>query len=199
MKNRNTYITLSNTLRIVNNSNLSNVDVRKKIFKKPIYFLNRLERARLLSIKELFLDSEKYFSEIYTPIEFNEDSDYIYIGGNPCYHNSPNCKRLNSDFKNYRIPEDIIQKGKKDEFRKWFTSPSIQTLLKDNPQIFAVRLQARWGINTNPKAIYFENSGYSIFDNFNIDELKNNIYSLIKRAGRFYYATEKNKKCSSRY
>jgi len=116
-----------------------------------------------------------------------------------CYHLNPNCERLNADYENYEIPEDIQEQGPivVKEFRKWFKS--VQHLIEEKPDAFVMHLQARWGIITNPRAINKENSGSTQMNNYSIEKLEEKIDRLLKEAGRFYFKSLKNKTILSRF
>ena len=180
-------------MRIINSSDIKNVSTNKKVYEIPIYFFNHYEENSLLSIQELLDSPENYFTEIYKPVKIKDNDKFVYVGSNPSYHKNYNCHRLVADYKNYEIPTDIRDKGPKEveAFRKWFKT--VQYLLEKDPEIFIARLRARWGILTNVKSIKLENSGSTIFENESIEELKLDIAKLIKGAGRFYYASSKNK------
>ncbi|MBC8213134.1 MAG: hypothetical protein H8E71_00615 [Candidatus Marinimicrobia bacterium] len=180
-------------MNIIKSSDLKNANIRKDVYEIPIYFFNRYEENALLSIKELLDSPENYFTEIYKPVKVKEKHNFVYVGSQPCYHTEYDCQRLNANYKNYEIPRDIREKGKNavDAFRTWFNS--VHYLLEIDPDVFVARLYARWGILTNVKAIEFKNSGATYFENESIGNLKFDITSLIKSAGRFYYASSKNK------
>ena len=193
------YITLSNAMGIINNSDIKEASFTEKIYHIPIYFFNNYEKNSLLAIKELLKNPENYFTEFYQPIERDENNNYVYQGSAPSHHKSFECPRLNSDYKNYEIPSDIIDQGLEvaDEFRAWFKS--VAYLLERDPDAFVTRLYARWGILTNVKAIEIRNSGSTKMDDRSIEEIKEDIDKLIKKAGRFYYASTKNKKILSAF
>ena len=192
------FITLSNTKKIIFSSDLENTELKGEIYKIPIYFFSKYEANSLLAIQELLKDPERYFSEIYKPYKVKDTYKYVYEGQRPGYHEFSDCPRLNSDFQNFEIPFEIKEQGIEaiEEFRYWFKS--VEYLL-DKPDVFVARLHARWGIITNPKAINRDNSGIVKFDNINIEDLEKIINNLIKSAGRFYYASDKNKAILDRF
>jgi len=192
------YITLANTKKIILQSNIKELNLEGEIYHIPIYFFSKYEKNELLAIKELLKDPEKYFKEIYKPYKPVDTYSYVYEGQHPSYHKFSSCPRLNSDYQNFEIPPEIKAKGPEavKEFRKWFEE--VKYLL-DRPDVFVARLQARWGIVTNPKAINRDNSGSTIIENLTIEELEEKIDGLIKEAGRFYYKSDKNKKILKRF
>lgn len=141
---------------------------------------------------------EKYFNEIYVPYEPVDTFTLIYEGKKPSYHKFADCPRLHSVYENFEIPSEIRELGKEkiNEFRNWFET--VKHLL-DDPETFVMRLKLRWGIETNPNAIIFHNSGSTEIENLNVEELESKIDLIIKNAGRFYYKSEKNKAILSKY
>jgi hypothetical protein len=149
------YITLANTKKIIFNSNIKGLDLSGELYKIPIYFFSKYEKNALLAIQELLKNPEEYFYTIYKPYTPVDTYTYVYEGKHPSYHSTPNCPRLNAKYENFEIPSDIREKGADvvKEFRQWFET--VKHLL-ERPDIFVARLQARWGIVTNPNAISIE-------------------------------------------
>jgi hypothetical protein len=192
------YITPANTNKIIFKSDIKELNLEGEIYRIPIYFFSKYEENALLAIQELLKDPEKYFNEIYQPYEAVDTFSYVYEGQQPAYHKFSCCPRLQSDYQNFEIPSDIKEKGPEavKEFREWFEE--VKYLL-DRPDVFVARLQARWGIVTNPKAINRDNSGSTMIENLTIEELEEKIDGLIKEAGRFYYKSDKNKDILRRF
>ena len=169
------YITQANALRIVTKSlNCISSNLEGEIYEPmKIHFFNKWEEQQILAIKYLFENPSEYFNEIYDKIIPTDSYNYIYEGNIPCFHKESDCRFINSDMVNYRIPDDIKAKGKKtvDDFREWFKS--VEYLLNNNKiDIFEMRLLSRWGINTNIKSIIIENSGIEEQENMYIGELE---------------------------
>jgi hypothetical protein len=194
------FITQANLKKIVFNSDIMSVNLTGEIYKIPIRFFSRYEKNSLLAIQELLKDPEKYFKEIYVPYKPVDTYKFIYEGQLPAYHKYTCCPNLQSDFQNFEIPFEIRARGQDavKEFRLWFES--VKYLLeKSDSDAFVARLLARWGILTNPGAINWGNSGWTLWENLTIEEMENRIDGLIKEAGRFYYGSEKNKKILDKY
>jgi hypothetical protein len=192
------FITLANANKIIYRTDLRGIDLSGEVYKIPIHFFNKYEEQSLLAIQELLKDPENYFTEIYVPYEPVDTLKYVYEGNKPRYHKDSNCGRLLSKYENFEIPQEIRDRGHAQiiEFRKWFET--VKHLL-EKPDIFVARLHMRWGIIANPKAISAENSGIKVIDDITIEELEKRIDLLIKDAGRFYYASEKNTKILYRF
>jgi hypothetical protein len=193
------YITIANANSIIFKSDLKQVDLKKQIYKIPIYFFNNYEKNALLAFKELLLDPEKYFTEIYKPYKAIDTYTLVFEGRLPAYHNESSCSRLNADFENYEIPLEIQAQGitKVQEFRFWFSQ--VKHLLEDRPDAFVARMQAKWGILTNVNAIVLENSGNTHVENYSIEDLEPKIDTCIKSAGRFYYRDGKTQQILRQY
>lgn len=192
------YITIANTNKIIYDSDLKDLDLTGEIYRIPIYFFNKYEEKSLLAIQELLKDPERYFDKIYKPYKPKDTYTLVYEGGKPAYHKYKCCPTLNSDYHNFPIPEKIKEKGKEavEEFREWFKT--VEHLL-DKPDILVMRLKSKYGIETNPKAINKDNSGFTQFENVSLENIETKINSLIKEAGRFYYVSEKNKAILRKY
>jgi len=192
------YITLANTNKIIFNSDIKGLDLSGELYKIPIYFLSKYEENALLAIQELLKNPEEYFNTIYIPYQPVDTYTYVYEGQHPSYHRTPSCPRLNAKYENFEIPRDIRERGIHVimEFRQWFET--VKHLL-ERPDVFVARLQARWGIVTNPNAISRDNSGHTDIEKLTIEELEEKIDKKIKDAGRFYYQNDKNKAILKRF
>ncbi len=185
------YITLANAEKIVFNVNIKSLDLTGNIYKQPIYFFSKYEENCLLAIKEFLKNPEFFFNEIYVPVALKDTCSFVYEGNEPAYHNKNNCPLLLSDYLNYEIPEAIKEQGFEAVkiFRRWFKENEY---LLDKPDVFVMRLELAWGIRTHPNSIKKENSGSIEKENYNLAELEKTIDSLIKKAGKYYYACTKN-------
>ena len=193
------YLTHANIYKIVFGSDLQDINIDRELYKIRIYFYNKYEENALLAFQELLEDPENFIGTIYKPYISKDTFSLVYEGGKPSYHKFSCCPRLNAEYSNFEIPQEIQDKGKEavKEFRDWFKTVSQH--IEDDPEIFVMRLQAKYGINTNPKAIKRDNSGYTKFDNISLDELEPKIDAMIKEAGRFYYQSDKNTEILKRF
>lgn len=163
------YLTLENTSKIILNIDIHTLELEGVLLK----------------------NLEKYFLEIYKPYEPVDTYTYVYEGQKPSYHKHSCCPRLQSDFQNFEVPQEIKDKGVNavKGFRQWFES--VKHLL-DKPDIFVERLRIKYGIITTPKAINREDTGSIKMESLTIKELEKEIDSLITEAGKFYNKSEKN-------
>lgn len=185
------YITSHNAHKIVTRNNFKNLQLEGEIYKYKLYLFSKYEENSLLAVQELFKNPEKYFNQIYDPMIVIDSKKYVYKEKQPAYHTSDECQRLHADFSNFELPQAIIERGDAEieRFRTWFIE---NRYLLERPDAFVMRLKLAFNIEYNPKSINYENSGFSQFKNYSIGELENEIDSLIKEAGRYYYADKKN-------
>lgn len=195
------YITRANFRQIVRKSNIKGLHLQGEIYKIPIYFFSKYEENELLAIQELLKDPEKYFTEIYQPLDMIPDTyRLMYESKSSAYHKVCNCCHLKSDYLNFVIPEAIREQGKDTviRFRKWFEG--VRYLLDEGrADAFEMRLHAAWNIQIYIKSIEIDNSGIESFENYSIESLEHDINMKIKEAGRFYYQSEKHKTILSKF
>jgi hypothetical protein len=185
------YITVANVKRIIEQTDIKSLDIQGDLYKRRIYFYNRFEKNRLLSFREFFKDAEKYFSQIYVQVHNVDSYKYVYEGHAPAYHKTLDCSKISSVYENYKIPAEIVEKGKEEvlKFRTWFKENKEHL---DNPEVFVMRLKMRWGIETNPQAILYKNTGYHKLENYSIEELEEKIDDLLSESVQYYKANERN-------
>lgn len=182
------YLTKSNSLRIIAQIDLKkNIAINGELYKKPIYLFSEYERNKLLALQELFRNSDKFLVEIYKPIKATDQLRYIYEGGKPAYHASPDCERLNSNFRNFEIPTDIRERGQDEviRFREWFKKHQY---LLDNEKfdVFSANLYSAFNVEIDLKAIDYLNSGIVEKENLNLVELEQKIDQLISQIAKYF-------------
>ena len=187
------YITSYNTHKIVTRNNFKNVNLTGQVYRFKIYMFSKYEENCLLAVQELMKNPENYFKQIYDPMVVYDSKKYVYKENQPAYHTDESCERLHSDFRNFELPQEIINRGdlEIERFRKWFLENQY---LLETPDIFVMRLELAFKIKYNPKAINYENSGFDELKNNSIQDLENLIDLRLKEAGRYFYAAEKNTK-----
>lgn len=193
------FITLSNANRIIFKTDLKDAKINGVIYKKAIYFLNKYEIKNLLAIQEFFKNPELFFNQYYKPLESRKDTlQYIFEASTSSYHNSADCERLCSDYINFELPEEIKEKGTAviEEFRIWFKQ---NRYLMDDPQVFIMRMQLRWGITRSLNEIKMENSGIVEVENLTLVEIEQKIDELISKAGVLYYENSKSNAILKRF
>lgn len=193
------FITLHNAYKIVHRNNLKTANLTGDIYKWKIYLLSKYDEQSLLAIKELMKNPEQYFIDIYNPIDVPDSKKYVFKEQKPAYHQFDDCERMLADYSNIELPQEIKERGDAEieRFRNWFKENSYD--LGKDPARFSMRMQLAFRISINPKSINYDNSGGTAFSNVTIAELENSIDNLLREAGRFYYASEKNKAILSQF
>ena len=111
------YITKNNFSKIVRRIPVMDVNLEGNLYVRFNVNLNaifsKFEKSELLLYKMLSENPDKFLNEVYTQITEREDT-YTWVyeeKKKPCYHGTPNCPRLHSDFENYQVPLPIKYKG----------------------------------------------------------------------------------------
>jgi hypothetical protein len=187
------FITKANYQRMFKKFDLKNIpDLQGDIYKRPIYFFSKFEQKDLLAMKALLKDPENFIGLYYNPVVREDTLRYVYENGQPAYHRHSECPNLHSQFKNFEIPIEIREKGKEEvtRFRNWFKAN--KELFETDIKRFTELLELYFLVKVSPKTIEQGNSGSQQVINYSLEELENEIDALVKEAGRFYYASEKN-------
>lgn len=188
------YLTKSNSLRIIAKIDFRQIgNLEGEVYKKPIYFFSNYEINNLLGLRELLKDPEKFIKEYYVPVENADSFRYVYEGSKPAYHSKPNCERLNSNYRNFEIPEEIRNRGAEEvqNFRTWFKKNQY---LLEKIDVFVARLQIAFGVIMDPKSIDYKNSGVEVKENLNLEELEIRINKYISDAGKYFNQADNKKK-----
>ena len=186
------YITQYNLKKILRETDIKSVNIDKQLYKNVIDFLSDYDEKELLCTKELLAYPDKFFNEYYFPARKASDSyKYVEPERDPSYHKLKNCERLLADYMNYRIPEEIIKKGRDEvlEFREWFREH--ENLKYENPELFAEKLETRWEIKTNLERLTGKNSGGKIIHK-TLADIENEIDTLLLKSGQFYDESKEN-------
>ena len=124
------YITQSNFNRMFHSIKIDNVEDAGAVYKKSIYFLANKEKEYLLRQKKLLREGSNLSIEMYTKVINKDTLSFVYESeAKSSYHLDKDCEKLNSSFKNFHIPEEILIRVGEDEeakadivikFRGWF-------------------------------------------------------------------------------
>ena len=219
------YITKNNFSKIVRRIPVMDVNLEGNLYVRFNVNLNaifsKFEKSELLLYKMLSENPDKFLNEVYTQITEREDT-YTWVyeeKKKPCYHGTPNCPRLHSDFENYQVPLPIKYKGiEKDilldrlkisdltegeknivianveRYRNWWKHIG-EILYKSDNDIFLMRVNMEFQPNpriTDIREFKQENSGIEEFENFTLPEIEEEIDDLIIAARNYYFESEKN-------
>lgn len=155
-------------------------------YRKAIYFLNRLDKTNLLYFKKFCENPIENIDTVYNPINVVDNKEFVYEGGKPSYHKVEDCDRLSSNFINFRIPEQIKEKGDEaiEEFRKWFKEN--QTVFSEKPDVYQMRLNTKYGIVQGLEKVDYKNSGNVYRENLTLAEIETRIDSILHNASEYY-------------
>lgn len=187
------FITVANSKRILKRLDLEKLDLKGRIYDKPIYIFNKREEQSLLAYKEFLMNPERFVKEIYQKVEIRDSYKYVYESEIPCYHKTRDCERLNAEFRNFIIPEEIRNQGIKavQRFRTWFKVNSY--LLEGKEDVFEMRINTAFHLRMKIEEMKpLRNSGITTMSNWTLKELETSINELLKEAGRYYYQSHKN-------
>jgi len=188
------YITNAKAKSILFKTELKNLRLSGNVYKKTIHFLSHFEKNQILAFKELIGNTEKFFQEIYKPIELYQDT-YTYVyerdGQQPSYHIDKNCRFLNQDYEDFSIPPSIrknkdgtLNMAKIHEFRMWFQT--VEYLYKGDIEAFVFRLNSKFRVTERPESFKKDNSGYQEFVNYSIQDLEAEIDLIIEKEKELY-------------
>lgn len=157
-----------------------------KPYKKPIYFLSQFDKNEIFYYKLFCENPSSNIISIYEPIKGVDTNIFVFEGGKPSYHKYENCERLTSSFTNFKIPEAIKEKGKEaiDEFRMWFKEN--QTVFTEKPDIYQMRLHAKYSILQSIEKVEYKNSGNVYKENLTLVEIESRIDSILHNAAAYY-------------
>lgn len=170
-----------------------------QLYKKSIYFLNRLDKTNLQYFKKFCENPIENIVTIYKPIEISDNHEFVYEGSNPSYHKYENCDRLSSNFINYRLPAEIKKRGDDtiEEYRKWFKEN--EKVFSERPDVYQMRLQTKFGIIESIQKVDYKNSGNVYKENLTLLEIETRIDSLLYNAAQYYKEDEKRQQVIKRY
>lgn len=213
------YITKSNAKRILRKISLSDIgEIEGNVYKKPIYFLSKVEKKYLLLMQYLLKEPEKFAIEVYKPVVNKDTYKYVYESEQPpSYHYNKNCERLAAKFKNFEVPFEIktrvrekaekegksetqieiLEKKQVEIFRAWFKNNLV--LFRKNTEKFLEQLDIRWNVQRNVSEVERDNSGVEVKENLNLGQLEKEIDEIISAAGRFFHQNKDKQQIIKRF
>lgn len=185
------YITLANQRAIIRKLDLNDINIVGKIYKVKIDFFNRFEEKSLLAMQEFIKNPERFIESYYQQAQKPEDSfQFINEEYNPAYHSDKLCSRLNANYENLKVPDEIIEKGNNYvvKFRTWYESNKH---LPD--EIFEMRCQLAFKLSFRYEKVEIKNSGNVEFENRSLIDVENEIDNLLDEESQFYIQNERTK------
>lgn len=90
-----------------------------KSFDLDLTYFTQSEAKALLISDLLFQDTAEALTRMFINKQDKEQDNWVFELGVPRYHSDPECKRLNSDFFNVRIPKSL-DRARIEEYRQYF-------------------------------------------------------------------------------
>jgi len=196
------FITKSNFIRITQEVKLQEEKVNEEIYKKKIYFFNKIDESKILSVKQFLINAEGGVFNFVATGFIHDSYSFINEGAHHAkYHLDRNCKGLTSTYKDFEIPIEIKYKqGEQEidvervtEFRKWFNLPEIQDLFLNDLKKFIIRLQVNFNLINPPTSIELKSKGVQGISTLTEKELETEIDKLINSASAYYNASPMNR------
>lgn len=197
------YITQSNAASIVYKTDRTMIgQLDGAVYNRPIYMLSTSEKRTLRAIRKFFKDPEWFIEYYFGKTRGRNDDDLVFeASSSPAYHANSECERLHSEFKNYEIPKEIIEKAESEQgikirFRQWFKA-NCHLLDEDDPRYqpdyFILRIRGEFKVDIRDiREIVRPNSGITDMKNASLDEIQGEIGRILRDAGKCYYASDKN-------
>ena len=174
------YITEHNYRELIRNIDKSHIDESKRLFRHEVKFLTKLERKQIFLMKMIAENPEILIEQRLRKVDERQDNPYYLnvYGGSPSYHASINCSRLNSEFKGFRIPKELLDAGKGPEARQWY---------RQNKNLAPDQLEMRFHLRFGIKYIVeeYDNSGVREVDNRSVQEIEEAIKEQLEKADKF--------------
>lgn len=182
------FITKANAERLIAQMDLSQVELQAFEDGFEFKWFNKLELKKLKAYSMLFLEPSTFFEQ-YKIIPARDNSNFVFKGTAPAFHSNFECERLNSDFRNIKIPSQLKQEDEKKEFAQWCNEN--REFFEKYPDQFLYRLNKKFNITSNP-FVHYDNSGVQTFNNYSLPQLENAIQKLIVKADIFITSSTKN-------
>lgn len=186
------YITENNLKKIL-------IDVDKRKLSSDLPLTTDIKLMEILSIPELqwlhgykllCIDPSFVFDNKLQKISPKKDTKTWaneQDNAKPSYHYDKDCERLKSKYINFKIPDEVKNRGNKEieRFRAWFKE-NIH-ILETNEEGFIIRLKMAFNlhsINDNSKLL-LDNSGVKDFETVTLEETKIKINKILHEAEKY--------------
>jgi hypothetical protein len=188
------FITLSRLENILNKIPVQNLAaLTGELYKRPIFIFSDRERMRLMAVKSFFEDTDGFINSFWQPATWGQHPYYVFEDEQPVYHLHKSCSFLHADYNNIEIPAHIRNCGDAEiaRFKKW--AEINKSVFLQHPERFKLMVCNEFNIKPQElNLIFFKNSGAVGVVNENCNAISIRIDTIIRAAGRFYYACPKN-------
>ncbi len=185
------FITNNNARNLVISMDKEDIDITEQIYKAEFKWFSKVEIRSLLTYK-LFYENPDLFLEKYKKKIEAKNNDFGFSDGKAAFHATLKCELLNSNYLNIVIPEEIKLKGEDEvlKFRRYLKQNSH--LLESKQDLLEQKIKVKFNIIEDIKFVDYSNSGATAFQNNKLDNLEQEIDSLIDQANEFYNGTLSN-------
>lgn len=142
----------------------------------------------LLSLYQNMLENPaKAFEKFCNVNAFSkENSKLLFISENSSYHCDKFCSALHSDYMNFELPPEVIQRNDPLEIaRVRAFAKENRTLFNENQQRFIYKLQATFGLKEDIKEVSAPNSGAIATENYDLLDVLKSISELLEDSEKF--------------
>lgn len=208
------YVTNFNFNRIIANSKID-IEFQLDRVYKTIYeicsldkYLNHKE-AKLLCKKILFLElsderlvewEEEARLRASEKKSFLSSSNLLFVSS-PKFHKDASCETLQSDFQNYRVPEEIRQRGPEEISRfRQFAYDNRKLIGEGREDVFLMRIAQEFRLGQELGKISMPNSGaasHRKLGDLTLDEVEKRIAALLDSIEKMRESPEGNRAITS--
>ncbi|MCL6258494.1 hypothetical protein M3O96_05305 [Aquiflexum sp. TKW24L] len=171
-------------------------DPVKKHFRQKYFFMSERNIENITAFFLFSKDPQKFIANNY--VVWKDSKSYIYES-NPAFHKTPDCKHLLSKFDNIYIPWKIKENKLTEALRSW--AFDNKNLFHNDRNIFIEECIKNFNAKykflnldlSDFEQISLSNSGIEEFENSTLNELKENIETILKDAKDYFEDEKKNR------
>lgn len=182
------YITTANQRSIIWKIDFDKFNPVGEIYKSKISFFSHFEVKFLLAMLEMIKEPEKFITTYYNKPVQEDTFQLMNETKSPAYHSDKYCPFLNAKFEEYKVPEEVINRGVNEviKFRKWYEEN------KNLPEeLFEMRCQHAFRLTFKYEKIVIKNSGRVEFENHSLKDVEDEIDRLLKDANTYLHQSRK--------
>lgn len=174
--------------------------IAEDLYTRPIYIQTERDHKWLKTVQWAFQHPDQLMEWCYQKHEGANNHNLIFASRSPAYHKNKYCLRMLADYQNIEIPAqiEVQEEAEKTRFKQW--ANQHHKLFEENQELFKIKLCTEFDIPPSElRLVVYENSGYALVGNENLDEICRLIDKLLCEAEAFYTANEKHQKVLDQY
>lgn len=184
------FITISKFLSMVSLIDQKNSRFNiNDLYKSSLTVLSIKERERLALVRELFKNPEIQVSLKYNKfVKPVKSYRFVRESSGSSYHTDESCSRLNSDYENYEIPDEIKKRGDAEcqRYISWFLSHEYLLAEIGGHEKFIFARNSLFDLKDKDIGeVHENNSGVTYVENINLESLERDIDNLLEKAKAF--------------